>query len=364
MPTGASHLYYPDPQPDPKYPLVPDNSYFQVKIHDAQAFYPANVLKQAKYLIFRSSVGSSFPTDLPTKSLHTESLHKFTTLKRNESFHLGVNTNLTDWLPASTTDSLRITLSYRVIQGKPIEAFVGKMEQLQLETVMSLIRPDMAVAVKISEIVGHLLSYFLHEGEQTELFSPTIDLNLADLKAGYHVVLGSLTNEPPLNALEIKNGYLTARGGHELTRYCYIVLQVQTTPRRKQESIRKQAWGELLQECKDEALNTTIGDPEDRAEAYQKLRIRLEQLKRLALKDHSFLQSEIEAVIGEVRDEVDKKLGSRKTPETKGLEEYSAEWQQLLGVRTPQELHHAVRDYQDAVELTERLLQQYQQPFR
>jgi hypothetical protein len=224
---------------------------------------------------------------------------------------------------------------------------------------VSLIRPDLAVAVKISEIVGHLLSHFLHEGKQTELFPLTMDLNLADLKAGYHVVLGSLTNEPFPNALEIKNGNLTARGGHALDRYSYVVLQVLAIPTRGRENMRGEPWGELLQECKQEALNTTIRNTDDFDEALEKWRICLAQVKRLALKDRSFLEGDVEGVIGEAAKEVEDKLGSRKTLEANGLEEYDEEWQQLLGVGTPQELRRHVRDYHDAVELTERLLQRY-----
>ena len=355
MSTGVSHPYYPD-QLDPKYSLVPNNSYFLVKIHDAQAFFPANVLKQAKYLLFSSSVESSFLPGSPTQSLH-----KLTTFnKRNVPCHLGVNTDLTNWLPARRTDTLRITLNYRVMQETPIKTLVDKMEELHLEAAVALIQPHMAVAIKISEIVSHLLSHFLQEGGQAELFPLRMDLNLADLKAGYHAVLGSLTNETFPNTLEIKNGNLTARGGHELTRYSYVVLQVLATPVRGPEIVRSESWGELLQECKDEALNATIHNEDDRDEAFLKLRIRLEQVKHLALKDRSFLKSEIEAIIDEVREEVDKKLGLRTTLEAEGLESYSEEWQQVLGVSTPQELRRAVRDYQDAIELSERLLQQYQ----
>src|SRR5438105_10030405 len=144
MPTGVSHRYYPDNQPDPAYPLELDDSYFLVKLYDAQAFFPANVLKQAKLLLVSSLVESSFLPGNPTKSLH-----KLTTLKRNAPCHLGINTNLTGWLPANASDTLRFTLNYTIMQGTPIETLVGKMEQLQLEAVVSLIRPDIAVAIKI-----------------------------------------------------------------------------------------------------------------------------------------------------------------------------------------------------------------------
>jgi hypothetical protein len=127
MPTGASRIYYPDLQPAPEHPLVPDSNYFLVRIHDARAFFPAIWPKQAEVLIVTSSVEGSFLPGHPTQSLH-----KLTTLKRNIQCGLGVRTNLTDWLPARTPDTLRIKLSYKAVQGKPIETFVNKTEQLQL----------------------------------------------------------------------------------------------------------------------------------------------------------------------------------------------------------------------------------------
>jgi len=355
MPTGVSHLYYPD-QPASNPPLELDNSYFCIKIHDAQAFFSTIWPKQAKLLVFSSSVESSFLPSHPTQSLH-----KLTTLKKNVPCRLGVHTNLTDWLPARKTDTLKITLNYRVIQGKPIETLVNKMEQLQLEAAVSSIKPEMAVAIKVSQIVGHLLSQVLQEGEQTEIFSLTMDKNMVDLKTGYYAILGTQTNEMYPSILEMKNEYLTARGGHELSRYSYVVLQVLATPTRGRESIRNREWGELLQECKDEAINTIIHDEDDRDDVFQKWRISLEQVKRLALKDRSFLECEVKGVIDEAQLQVEQKLLPSTRQEAEGLKEYPEEWKKVLGVSTPQELRRVVRDYQDAVELSERLLQQYQQ---
>lgn len=354
MPTGVSHRYYPD-QADPECPLVLDDSYFLVKLHDAQAFFPANALKQAKLLLVSSSVESSF---MPGHATH--SLYKLTTLQRNVPCRLGISTDLTSWLPASGGDTLRITLNYTVMRGAPIKALVDKMEQLHLEAAVSLVRPDVAVAIKISQIVGHIISSFLQEGGQTELFPLTMDLNLADLKAGYYTVLGSRTDEKYPDVLEIKHGQLAKRGGHELSRYSYVVIQIQTSKRLGRERICREAWGELLQACRDEALNVVVRNEDERDDAWQKWRISLGQIRTLARKDHSVLSSEVDAVIAEAQAAVEQKLLPRTTLESLGLETYPDEWKQVLGFSTPEELRRAVRDYEDAVELSERLLEQYQ----
>ncbi|GHO96497.1 hypothetical protein KSF_065450 [Reticulibacter mediterranei] len=354
MSTGVSHHYYPL-QDNPECPLVCGDSYFRLKIHDAQAFFPAGILKQAKFLLFSSSVESSFS---PGHAI--QSLHKLTTLKKNIPCRLGVNTNLTGWLPARETDSIRLTLNYTVTQDTPIKTLVDTMEQLKLEAAVSLTRPDIAVAIKVSQIAGHLLSHLLQEGRQTEVFPLILDLNLADLKSGYYVVLGTLTDEIYPNNLEMKRGKLAMQGGHELSRFSYIVIHVQTLKRRGLEAVREEAWGELLQMCKDEVLNVIIRDEDDRREAFLQWLNNLKQVRVMARKERSFLEREVAATIAEAQTIIEQKLLSSTTLQAGGLEDYPDEWQETLGYRTPQELSRAVRDYKDAVELSEHLLQRYE----
>ena len=355
MPTGVSHLYYPI-QDNPGDPLAFDDSYFLVKLHDAQAFFPANLLKQAEFLLVSSSVESSFLPNSPIQSIH-----KLTTLRKNAPCRLGIHTNLTSWLPARADDSISVKLEYKVLQGAPMKSLVDKMEELQLESVVSAIRPDIAIAVTISKIVGHLLSFFLQEGKQIELFPLKIDLNVADLKVGYYAVLGSYTEETYPKILEIKQGQLTEQHGHELSHYSYAVFQVQMIKRRGSEVVRRASWGELLSVCKDEALHMTIRDEDDRREAFQKWLVGLTQVRVLARKDYGFLTHEVNGVIAEAQSEVEQKLLPQHGLESQEEETYPDEWQQVLGVSTPQELRRTVRDYQDAVELSERLLREYQQ---
>jgi hypothetical protein len=337
-----------------------NNSYFLIRLHDAQAFFPANLSRQAKHLLVSSSVESSFLKGGPVQRLH-----KLTTLKKNIPCQLGILTNLTEWIPAREQDSVSVKLEYRVLQGAPVKSLVEKMEKLQLEFVVSAIRPDMAIAVTVSKVVGYLLSFFLEEGKQVELFPLTMDLNLADLKIGYHAVLGSSTEETYPSTLEMKHEQLTGPHGHDLSRYSYAVIEVGMMKRRQEEVWRRTSWGELLSIYKDETLHTTIRDNNDLQQAFQKWLRDIRLIRALAEKDDSFLKREVMEVIAEAQLEVQQKLRLPHSPEadleTQEEEPYPPEWQQVLGVNTPQELRRIVRDYQDAVELSERLLQEYQQ---
>src|SRR5579885_153765 len=360
MATGVSRCYYPT-QPDPRYPLICDDCYFLLKIHDTQAFFPANKLQQARYLLFTSSVESSFFPDNPTQSLH-----KLTSLEANKPAHLGISTNLTGWLPAREQDTMKVTINYTVKRGAPVKELVEKMQKLRIESVVSLVRPDMAVAAKTTQIVtqvlSNLLSSFLHEDEETDIFALEMNQNLSDLKAGYYAVLGAMTNERFPLTLEMLNGQLLEPGRGELLRHSSVVIEVQTTPRHKQELIRCEPWGELLLESKEEILNAAIRTEHERDEAFQRWRISLRQVRRLAQKDRSFLLREIDAVLAEAQTEVEQKLQTRVALQTRGLEDYPDEWQEVLHFSTPQERRRAGRDYQDALELSEQLLQQYDLP--
>src|SRR5258708_6003261 len=107
MTTGASFPFYPE-QPTPPFTLALDDSYFLVRLHDAQAFFSASRFTKPKYLLISSSVENSFHPGSPP----VQSLHQVSSLTRNVPCRLGLSFNLTDWLPARTTDWLRIKLDY------------------------------------------------------------------------------------------------------------------------------------------------------------------------------------------------------------------------------------------------------------
>lgn len=358
MPTGASQPFYLQDQPSPPFQLELENSYFLVKLHDAQAFFPANFLKNADSVIFSSSITSSFQ---PNSS--TQSLHKISTIQRNTPCRLGLSTNLTEWLPAGSGASLQINIKYTVLQGKPIQKFIDHMQQADLVAKLSL-RPDWAVAVKVTNIVGKLLSFLAQEGNQQDLFSLVMDFNVADLKTGYHVVYGSHSDEvwPSPQFLRIDaNGRLMERSSEiSLSRLSYAVIQVLGLKRLRQDKFRDEPWWQLLQTVKQNILDTDSTDERERRQLLGEWLFALKQVRTIANKQPNFLSSEIKEIIATAQGEVDQKLRPQFTAESFGAEdELPYELQDILGVETEQDLQNLVRDYQDALEVSQRLLEQY-----
>ncbi len=353
MPTGVSPIYYPE-QPKPTYDLQLDDSYILVKLHDAQAFFEAGWLVRPGFLVFSSSIESTFQ---PGSS--TQSLHQISALQKNSICHLGIATNLTDWLPARSTDSLKVNLKYTVVQDKPFTELVDQMGRIGLVAKVSLVRLDWAVAIKVSELVGRLLSYLLREGSQHEIFSLTMDLNLVNRKAGYYAVIGSHTDESWPSTLRMDTGYLTDKDGGALSRHSCAVVEVLALPRRGPEIARDESWWELLQAGKEQALDVTPADEQERRKVLNDWKATLAQVRNLARKDRGYLLNEIRQMIQAAQVEVEAKLSPKTTTEAYGLDELPEDWQALLGVNTGKELWQSVRDYQDALDVSRRLTEQY-----
>jgi hypothetical protein len=356
MPEGVSSPYYPK-QDGPNYRLEPDNSYFLAKLRDAQVFFPASWPRQADFVIASTEVSSSSYLDRSVKSLYKVSL-----VEKNKPVRLGLSVNLTDWLPALADASIRLALTYTVVQGAPFKTLLDKMGETNLAAKVSLVRPDLGVAIKITEIAGYLLSYFAQEGQQVDVFPLTMDLNLADLQVGCYVVVGSKNEAtwPDPKLLKMEGDQLAYPTGGVLDKLSYAVIEVLGTPRRKPEAVRRTAWGELLYTAKDRILDALAPrDDQARTEAFTEWRGALSQVRTLARKDLSFLGQEVDEAIAEAQNVVEAKLFPAVTRQAGGIEEYPEEWQAILGVANGEELRRAVRDYQDAVALSEQLLREY-----
>jgi hypothetical protein len=353
MPTGVSSLYYPE-QPKPAYDLKLDDSYVMLRLHDAQAYFEAGGLVKPGFLVFSSSTESTFQPGAATQSLH-----QISALQKNVVCRLGIATNLTDWLPARSTDSLKVNLKYTVVQDKPFAELVDQMGRIGLVAKVSLVRADWAVAVKVSELVGRLLSYLLREGSQHEIFSLMMDLNLVNRKAGYYAVLGSLTDENLPSTLRMDTGQLTDKHGGPLLRHSYAVVEVVALPRRGPEIARDEPWWELLQAGKEQAIDVNPVDEQERRKALADWKATLTQVRALARKDRGYLLNEIQQLIQTAQLEVETRLIPKTAVEAYGLDELPKDWQALLGVRAENELQQSIRDYQDALEVSRRLLEQY-----
>lgn len=355
MATGVSPTLYPQ-QSSPSYELEPDNSYFLVKLRNAQAFFAANWLQQSSFLSFSSIVSSSFQANTPLQSLHT-----IQTLKKNHPCQLGIEKNLTTWLPARTQDSVNLTFEYTAVQGQPIHELLSLLKKLDLGAKVSMAKPELAIALKVSTMVGHLLSTLLGEGRQHEMFKLTIDLNVADLKAGYYIALGSYTQAAWPTALCItENGVLGDRTGlNSLAELSYVVIQVLGLNRIGEEDARDQSWWQLLQSAKERALLEEPDSDPQRRQLLQTWKIALSLVKQLAREQTGYLLRETQDILNQAHRDVTHHLLANIANESYGPDELPDEWQRLLGVATMQEFEESIRDYADAVKLSGELKKAY-----
>jgi len=356
MPAGVNRPYYPE-QANPKFPVELENSYFLVKLHEAQAFFEAGWLDKPSYLIFSSKVESTFQPNTPMQSIY-----KITTVQKNTPCKLGICVNLTDWLPARTGDSLHIEIQQSVIQDSPIKDLIERFDSLGLIAQVTTARPDLKAAIKVSQIVGKLLSISLDEGGNKDIFKLAIDLPLIDLKAGYYISVGSQKElswpEWPRIKGDGQNVSLEAPDGN-LNKCSYAIFKVLAFKRRGEEMAREEAWWELLQDAKEQALDACPLDEAERRKVWESWRSILIQVKRMAYKNRMFLKSEIDEIIKTAQVEVLKALTPSTTLETYGDRELPEAWQEILGVSTEEELYSSVRDYQEALELSKRLMESY-----
>ena len=356
MPTGVGRPYYPE-QAEPRYPVELENSYFLVKLHEAQAFFEAGWLVKPGYLIFSSKVESTFQPDSPMQSLY-----KITTIQKNIPCKLGIGVNLTDWLPSRTGDSLHIEIQQTVIQDSPIKDLLERMDSLGLIAQLTTARPDLKAAIKVSQIAGKLLSYSLNEGGSQEIFRLAIDLPLVDLKAGYYAAVGSQKELSWPEGLRIRgegqNASLTASEG-DLDKFSYAVIQVLAFKRRGEEMAREEAWWELLQSGKEQALDACPMDDAESRKVWESWRSTLAQSKRMAFKDRIFLKEEIAEIFKKAQVEVQRALMPNTTHEAYGESEIPEAWQEILGVSTEEELYSSVNDYQEALEMSKKLMESY-----
>ena len=222
--------------------LEVDNSYVLIRLHDSQALFSAGWLAKAGRVIFTSSIESSYQP-----GVRSQSLHQVTSIKKKTPCHLGMLTNLTDWLPLRKGDHIIIELKYKVIQDTHLLRLFGDKSKIDLVAKLSLVRPDWAVAIKISQIVGQILSCLAGEGVKHEVFSFILDLNAANLHSGFYVILGSNTEKIwPTDLTVNDQGSLSSVDQSLLKNVSFAVLEVMALPRLGEEFALDHSWFQFL----------------------------------------------------------------------------------------------------------------------
>ncbi|MEM7064347.1 MAG: hypothetical protein AAF572_14425 [Cyanobacteria bacterium P01_B01_bin.77] len=351
MITGTTAFQYLKGQPPNQIYIKPGHYYYQFRLHEVSAFFKASWLKNFDSLVLISEVTNTLHPDITVRSLHTVKA-----IERNQAFQLGIRTNLTNWLPARSTDSIKIIIKYMGIRSSPVKDLLMHLEQAGLVATLSALEPEWKVALKVSNVVGKLTSHLLQEGTVQELFSITQQFNVSKLKTGYYAAWRCLDNEVFPSSLSLNSHKQLVNGSppRPVKSCSYVILQIHAIERLGVEILRHEPWWQLLQVSKDEIMYECELDdslsPEKAKGITKQWQDTLRQVKKMLRADKGYLLSEGSDVIRAASYEVSKKLRSSKILQSFGLELLPTEWQHLLGVSTFEELQKSAENYQDALQ--------------
>jgi hypothetical protein len=355
MPTGHTSLYYPKIQPQPKSELKIDDSYFLVKLHNCQVFFQGDWWNQADLFTLTSSVESSFRTGSPIQSLL-----KSSAIKKDTPCKLGLNTNLTDWLPARVNANLKISLTYNVLKGKPIQNFIKYVEKADLVTKLTL-GSGLESAIKTTTIVANLLSFLAQEGEQKDIFNlQNMNLDIGEMKTGYYVSLGSHTNEESIHPENLRiNDFGNLESSDNLSRFSYAIIQILAIPRLQMESFREQQWWQLIDTVKNDIFQENPRNNKEREEIFTEWHLALKYATNLARRQPEFLWNEIKDILATAGAEVINRFPVIIQTESNTDDDLPFSLQTILEVETQSELRDLVNKYQDRLKISREILSQY-----
>jgi hypothetical protein len=344
MPTGTTHLIYLQ-QDKPATALTLDDRYLQVRLHTAQAYVEAPWLTQVAYMVCSTEVTSSFLTDHVSRSIH-----RVATVQKNTPCPLGLQVNLTDWLPAVRQQSISLELKLTAVRDKPFGILSERLGQMGLDTKLSLVRAELGIGARVAEVAGHILSALLEEGKAHTVLALRADLNVNDLQAGYYAMLAPYRADDIPLALRLRdNGQLDDPRAPFSEKNTYAVLEIGVFERRGEEAARAEPWWHTLQDAYHEAIHTPIHSDRDYRKAQATWLAALGQAQRMAYNDRSFLLPEIKQIFQRYTLEVQQALRPATVLEAKSADLLPEEWQQVLGVASETELVQSVAAYQAAL---------------
>lgn len=356
MAVGATVQQYLD-QDAPAFDLRPNNSYARLKLYDVQAYFSAGWLQRPATLIVHSEVETSLQAGARLRSLHQLAM-----VHANTPLRVAIDVNLTDWLPAHSRATVSLALNLTVVQDRPFAELLDRLNQLKLVATVSTFAPDWAVALRVSEICGRLLSLALKEGAERQVLPLLLDLNLVgdEARAGLYAAVGSTEELALPRVLRYTRGPgLTDKHGSPLTGCSYAVLALQALPRLGAEAARDEPWWALLEAARGQIVDGYIAGEAERRKAVAAWAAALRQARALAAKSRSYLGAEIDELFHAAQADVGPILSPASAPESFGTGALPAEWQQLLGVASLDALDASVRDYRDALTLAADLKRQY-----
>jgi hypothetical protein len=242
------------------------------------------------------------------------------------------------------------------VHASPFKEIVEQMQKLNLTAVVSKVSLEWGIAVKVSEIVGETLSYLLREGKAEAIFELQAGLNLNELAAGYYALVGSQDDRLwPKKLTFDKRGFYDDDA--RLPNLCYALFHLGAIQRRGQEIARNEAWWELLQMGKAQALAANPGSKAERQMVLSGWRTVVNQARSLARKQNVCLLKEIDDIIHLAHIEVENAILPTVKGELAAELDFSDDWQAALGVQNRRTLIQSVEAYQKALAFSRKLIE-------
>jgi hypothetical protein len=365
MPTGTSSLKFVrrclpfNSVHPPLIAIKPEDSYVLVKLHEVQIIFEPRWLARPDFAVFTSAVKSTFEPGVTFQNLH-----KVETLVAHHSCKLGLSINLTDWLPVRMTDSINIKLTCTVARDTPIKSLIQHFKESDLEAPVALLSPQIAVAIKVSQVVGTLMSYLQKEDKSNEILPFNVDLNLQDLSEGFYAAIGSSQNQawPDLVCMNPKGQLIDEQTKEPISNCSYVLIEVKSLPRRGEEIARTEPWWQLLDETKQEIIDACAAealgglDISPRKAYWNYWKTTLKQVRKISRQQRYFLVAELHEIIQTATKQVKAALEPPTTPQSFGGEQLLPEdWQQLLRIESMEALERSVDNYQRLLSISQDL---------
>ncbi|MGB0386229.1 MAG: hypothetical protein ACPGWR_15580 [Ardenticatenaceae bacterium] len=373
--------------------VCPGESYFYVKIKDAQAAFTGPIWERVPRLIVTSKVSLNHPRLGKEPML---SIQRSREVRRHQAQKLGLSPNLINLVPAVMT---HISIAVEFVLDKENRLFdmAALINHSSFLSAVSLAPNAAVAALTIGALSEKILQTFLKPADRQPILHFSGDFNLAagELRDGYYVILGTRDPNNPL-PYQLKYPHLKFENGDLLynkkrvTQLSYLILEVRRVDARTRGLNDGAPWEEKLRSA--EAIAERLaGDPfdeqEEKKQAWAECKNMLKEAQLLLQADPNYLPREAKDIIKkafadcqkQIFDEHDP-LPTRETPvyppnePPHELEPY-AEWvagephsqtappdfeadRAFLGIAPDEDLEATLSRYAQQVAETRRILEQ------
>ncbi|MDM8517159.1 hypothetical protein QUF76_13240 [Desulfobacterales bacterium HSG16] len=252
--TGTTTPLFIPKETDPQV-IQADESYFLVKIIDAQAAFSGRLWEKIKRLVITSQVSLNHP-QLGTEPLRA--IQRSREVQKNRAEKLGLSSNLISLVPA-TMDHISISIEFVLDKENRLGKLGGLINDDAFISAISLAPGASTAARTIGNISQKIIQTFLAPDERQPILQFNCDFNIAtgELKEGYYVILGTRDEQSPLPRpvpdLKIKDGELFANET-PVTQWSYIVLSVRHLEARTRALNDGASWESKFREAESIAL--------------------------------------------------------------------------------------------------------------